>query len=245
MISQKCLLECLKWAYDKEIHLISNEIYAISVYEKQKMISMAQVWFDEQKNKKEKTNKRYQGWLKNQVHVTGGLSKDFGINGFAVGFIYTKNEDILAASRSTFGMLHQVSTHTQFLLQKLLEDEKWLDSFVKTSKKRLTTSRNAFKEALKAANVPLFESQGTLMGWVDFRGYLRESSWEAENELWEELYKECGWMIKRGREFATSEPGWFCVMLTSQNFQDDESMCAPFEELKNRLVAWKQAKEAT
>ena len=124
------------------------------------------------------------------------------------------------------------------------EDDKWVDNYVKTARKRLTVSRTAFKDALKAANIPLFESQGTLMGWADFRGMLRESSWEAENELWEELYKECGWMIKRGREYATSEPGWFCVMLTSQNFHDDDSMKAPFEELSKRLVAWKQAKEA-
>lgn len=179
------------------------------------MLSLAQVWFDEQGSKKTQKDKRYQMWMKNQVHITGGLSKDFGINGFAIGFIYTKNEDILEASRSTFGMLHQVSTHTQFLLQKILEDDKWVDSYVKTAKKRLTISRNALKDALKAADIPLFESQGTLMAWIDFRGFLKESTWDAETQLWEELYKDCGWMIKRGREYATSEPGWFCVMLTS------------------------------
>lgn len=181
MLSKQCLQMCLGWAYDKEIHLISNEIYAISLYEKQKMISMAQVWLDEQKDKKNKSNKKYLNWLQNQIHITGGLSKDFGINGFAVGFIYTQNEDILAASRSTFGMLHQVSSHTQFLLQKILEDDKWLDNYVKMAKKRLTISKTAFKGALKAADIPLFESQGTLMGWVDFRAFLREKTWEAEN----------------------------------------------------------------
>lgn len=164
---------------------------------------MAQVWFDEQESKKNQKNKKYLAWLQNQIHITGGLGKDFGINGFAVGFIYTKNADILAASRSTFGMLHQVSSHTQFLLQKILEDEKWLDDYVKTARKRLTITRNAFKDALKSANVSVFESQGTLMAWVDFRGHLTESTWEAENKLWVELYNDCGWMIKRGREFAT------------------------------------------
>lgn len=98
------------------------------------MLSMAQVWFDELSNKKNQKDKRYLNWLENQIHITGGLSKDFGINGFAVGFIYTKNNDIIAASQSTFGMLHQVSSHTQFLLQKILEDEKWLANYVKTAR---------------------------------------------------------------------------------------------------------------
>jgi aminotransferase len=34
MMSPKCLQMCLKWAHEKEIHLISNELYAISLYEK-------------------------------------------------------------------------------------------------------------------------------------------------------------------------------------------------------------------
>jgi len=118
--------------------------------------------------------------------------------------------------------MHQVSSHTQFLLQKVLEDEKWVDNYIKTARKRLTISKNSFKEALDAAGIPLFESQGTLMGWVDLRAFLRESSWEAENELWEELYKDVGWMVKRGREYASQEPGWFCVMLCSQQHQKED-----------------------
>lgn len=74
------------------------------------------------------------------------------------------------------------------------------------------------------------------MGWVDLRAYLRESSWEAENELWEELYKEVGWMVKRGREYASQEPGWFCVMLCSQPIHSEDDLKLPFEELQNRLV---------
>lgn len=52
-------------------------------------------------------------------------------------------------------------------------------------------------------------------------------------------------MIKRGREYATTEPGWFCVMLTSQDFHDEETMGAPFEELKKRLAQWKEQSEAS
>ena len=33
MLSRSCLTMCLQWAYEKEIHLISNELYAISLYD--------------------------------------------------------------------------------------------------------------------------------------------------------------------------------------------------------------------
>jgi len=33
MLTNECLLNCLKWAYSKNIHLISDEVYAISIFE--------------------------------------------------------------------------------------------------------------------------------------------------------------------------------------------------------------------
>jgi len=98
MLSDKCLKRCIQWAYEMDVHLISHEIYAISLYEKQKMLSMAQVWYDELNNKKNAKDQKYKSYLTNQIHITGGLSKDFGINGFRIGFIYTRNQDIIKAS---------------------------------------------------------------------------------------------------------------------------------------------------
>jgi aspartate/methionine/tyrosine aminotransferase len=37
---------CLNWAYSKGIHIISDEIYAISIFEGNKMISMAGIWHE-------------------------------------------------------------------------------------------------------------------------------------------------------------------------------------------------------
>ena len=41
MLSKRCLEMCINWAYEKGIHIISDEIYAISIFEGNKMISMA------------------------------------------------------------------------------------------------------------------------------------------------------------------------------------------------------------
>jgi aspartate/methionine/tyrosine aminotransferase len=46
MLSKRCLEMCLKWAYEKGIHIISDEIYAISIFEGNQMISMAGIWHE-------------------------------------------------------------------------------------------------------------------------------------------------------------------------------------------------------
>ena len=46
----------------------------------------------------------------------------------------------------------------------------------------------ALKDALDAINVPMLPAQGTLMVWADFRKYLKDNSWEAELNLWMELF---------------------------------------------------------
>lgn len=92
---------------------------------------MAEVWFDCLK-KEGKKDVKLKHYLNNYVHIIGGLSKDFGVSGMRIGIIYTHNEDILAANRSVYGYLQNVSAHTQYFVQRAFEDEKWLKDFVET-----------------------------------------------------------------------------------------------------------------
>ena len=92
MLSKKCLLDCLIWAKEKGLHLTCDEIYASSLFEGNQMISLALVWHELIKSKK--NDAKWQNYLKNCVHITGGLSKDFGLSGFRIGITYTLNEEI-------------------------------------------------------------------------------------------------------------------------------------------------------
>lgn len=41
MLSNETMQKCLEWAYKKNIHVISDEIYAISIFEGYKLNTMA------------------------------------------------------------------------------------------------------------------------------------------------------------------------------------------------------------
>jgi len=182
-------------------------------------------------------------FLKNYCHITGGLAKDFGLSGFRIGICYTYNEEIRAAFSRIFGYLLQASTHTQYLLSKIFADEEWLDNFIMVTRRRLTKSYKAMVGTLKAIDVPVFEGQGTLMLWADFRKFLPENSMRGEDILWEEIFSECKWLITRGQQYLCTEPGWFRVMFTSQEWVSEELISAPFDALKERLIQWKEKRD--
>lgn len=129
-------------------------------------------------------------------------------------------------------------------MRKVFEDEEWLENYITVVRRRLTKAYKAIVSALKAIDVPVFEGQGTLMLWADFRKFLPQNNWDGEDQLWEELFTECKWLITRGQQYLCNEPGWFRVMFTSQEWHSEEQISAPFDALKERLIIWKQKRDS-
>ena len=105
------------------MHIISDEIYGNSVFPGEKFTSIAKVMSELNKG---------ENYLGDFVHIASGFSKDFALSGFRVGTLFTHNKDLLSAVDS-LGYFKAVSTYTQNLLTKILQDEKWTMNYIKTS----------------------------------------------------------------------------------------------------------------
>ena len=166
MYSREELSLCIEFAKEHDLHIISDEIYALSIMPGSEMISIAQIETDYP-----------------NIHIVGGLSKDFGISGFRVGIAYSKNENVIKGMAG-IGYFEGVSNVTQYVLNQVLSDEVWLASYIETNRKRIKESFELLREALAEIDVTLYESQGTLMAWADFRSCLPENpTWEMEKQL--------------------------------------------------------------
>ncbi|XP_074300248.1 1-aminocyclopropane-1-carboxylate synthase 9 [Silene latifolia] len=192
----------LNFISSKHIHLISDEIYAGTVFDTPTYISVLEALLD----KKWANNKD----LHKRVHIVSSLSKDLGLPGFRVGAIYSNDPLVVstATKMSSFGL---VSAQTQYLLAGLLSDDKFMDKYINHNKRRLRDRQSMLVSGLKQAGISCLESNSGLYCWVNLSHLLKSNSFEAEMELWKEMVYKVKLNISPGSSCHCVEPGWFRI----------------------------------
>ncbi|KAJ8128709.1 hypothetical protein O1611_g4920 [Lasiodiplodia mahajangana] len=201
------LLEFASFCEMHQLHLISDEIYAKSVFANPAMPEETPFSSILSLNLENVINSSL-------LHVLYGASKDFCANGLRLGLVCTGNEGILGAM-SSIGMFSWSPHVLQDVWASMLEDEKWVASF------------------LCEHNIDYYESNAGLFVWVDLR-HLVKSLAESQAPLsstlpnsldskddYEQLEQivvtACGnngVMIAPGNIYGSEEPGWFRITFT-------------------------------
>lgn len=189
----------IDFVIEKNIHIISDEIYSGTVFDSPRFVSIMEV-------AEEKILDDAAIW--NRIHMVYSLSKDLGVPGFRVGMIYSDNRTVVdtATKMSSFGL---VSSQTQYLLANLLSDKKFTEEYMKETQRRLKKRKEMLVCGLRNAGIGCLKSNAGLFCWVDMRHLLRSDSFEAEKELWKRIVREVGLNISPGSSCHCSEAGWF------------------------------------
>ncbi|MDX1647832.1 MAG: aminotransferase class I/II-fold pyridoxal phosphate-dependent enzyme [Longimicrobiales bacterium] len=196
------------WCIDHGIHMVLNEIYGLSLLDTDHpdirmdyegavpFTSFAQVMADLDSD---------------YLHLWYALSKDLGISGFRVGFLYSLNEALLQAYEN-FNLPHSISNHTQWLLGKLLTDDHFMDGYVARNQERLTGSYARVVRHLKRLDLPYVPARGSLFVWSDFSELMDGASEEAELGLWKAIFREAGVLLTPGVGFGHTKHGIFRIV---------------------------------
>ncbi|WMV57327.1 hypothetical protein MTR67_050712, partial [Solanum verrucosum] len=130
ILDMETLKDTIRFINDKNIHLVCDEIYAATVFNEPKFISISEVIISE----------NVQCNL-DLIHIVYSLSKDLGFPGFRVGIIYSYNDVVTKCARkmSSFGL---VSTQTQYLISNMLLDDTFIEKFV-------VESQNTFESEIE------------------------------------------------------------------------------------------------
>lgn len=190
----------------KGMHLVSDEIYALSCFHglslTNKAIGLPEVPFVSMLSLLE-------GNLGDKVHVLWGFSKDFGASGLRVGILITQNKEVLAAM-DNLSIFAACSAHTLGALSVLLADDALMERYIQENSRRLANSYDMLASWLRRMGLPFRPSTSGIFCWVDLRGLLKENSWEAETLLFESM-KERGVILTPGNAQHADTPGWFRV----------------------------------
>ncbi len=217
---------------DKNRHIISDEIYACSQIKDKKDFTSA-------------LNLDIYQQCYDRIHVVYGLSKDFGLSGFRVGFIVSKSEKVKAALVgdscvksmawfSPFGSLNP------YMLKRL-----FLGDAKKPGPHLANQAMVEYKKLLKkqyagtAANLNKGEityhanNNGAIYFWIDLHKYLNRlpESAPLDSKLCPTLYnyddlrerrlsyylrEEANVLLIRGQESFCEAPGFFRLCYTAE-----------------------------
>ena len=168
--------------------LIVDEVYAGSVFEGQAFTSAISLQSE-------------------NVYVLGGLSKDFGLAGHATGWLQSTNQDVMA-SVAKQAHFFRLPAPVQQIVSSVLNPA-WRQDYLTAHREKLTKTARIAANFLRAAGIPVVDSEAGLCLWVDLSAFLSARDADGEMELYERLLYQYHVHISPGSGFKSSNIGYF------------------------------------
>lgn len=187
------------WSADRGIHLVIDEVYALSVFGDTPFTSAAQVLPE----------------LGDRIHLMWAFSKDFAASGLRCGVLMSRNEAVIAG---VDGLAYwaAVSGDTQYLLGQLIDDDEWVDGYLNAMRATLREAHDRASVALKRNGIEFKPASAGFFVLLDMREHLDEPTWEAEDRLWHRLLGEANVNLTPGSECRVGEPGFMRLVFTTE-----------------------------
>ncbi|KAJ1892554.1 hypothetical protein LPJ66_006276 [Kickxella alabastrina] len=208
-----------EFARRHDLFVIVDEIYALSVFDRSEIVAPFESvlsWHD------------LDSYIDPaSVVVLHGLSKDFGLNGFRMGWVLSPwNKDLLQVLGCYSGFGYRPA-YTDRIITKFLSDHTFVDSMLDISQRRLADNYAHTVEFFDAHNIRYIPCTAGHFIWCRLPNSacakallsmdlisladVPDTKWAVDNELvvWEKIVKQDHIYMPSGRAFCSNEPGWF------------------------------------
>ncbi|KAF3822018.1 hypothetical protein GH733_007392 [Mirounga leonina] len=195
------LRDYLEFAKRHELHVMVDEVYMLSVFEKS--AAYCSVLSLEGLPDPQRT------------HVMWATSKDFGMSGLRFGTLYTENRDVATAVASLC-RYHGLSGLVQYQMAQLLRDRDWINQvYLPENHARLKAAHTYVAGELQALGIPFLSRGAGFFIWVDLRKFLPEATFKEEMLLWRR-FLDNKVLLSCGKTFECKEPGWFRLVFSDK-----------------------------
>ncbi|KAL9676372.1 hypothetical protein QQ045_004586 [Rhodiola kirilowii] len=216
ILSRDFLNSLLGFAKEKNIHIISDEIYAGSVYGDDEFVSMAEIAGSNHTDKQ-------------RIHIIYGVSKDLSLPGFRIGVVHSFNETVLTTAKR-LARFTTVSSPTQRIMLAMLSDSSFIKEYMKTNNERLKKMHHLVVSGLTELGIECAKSVAGFYCWVNMRQLMGSYNENGELALWDKLLNVAKINITPGSSCHCIEPGWFRLCFANM---DEDDIPVIMDRIKN------------
>jgi aspartate/methionine/tyrosine aminotransferase len=223
--SREALITFMRLCQKHRIHLISDEIYALSIWhnpEYPNATSFTSVLAIDTKDV----------IAPELVHVQWGLSKDFGANGLRIGCVISQHNPGMIWALELHGLCTYPSSPSDHIACNILENDEWTDWYIRENQKRLSQNYALTIKFLKDHDVPYYPaSNAAFFVWIDLGAAVRRRMFSKNGMALKDLslddsdsngYTEIiadimakllaqKVFLASGEGFGSERPGWFRI----------------------------------
>jgi 1-aminocyclopropane-1-carboxylate synthase len=229
--SRDFIIQLMKMCQKYSVHLISDEIYALSVWrhgssDTQSMQPFTSLLSIDSTDILDKA----------LLHVLWGMSKDFGANGLRHAVVVSQNHDLIECL-SNVGIFSFASAVADHIVSEILEDDQFTDAYIASNRKVLLDAYGFMAGALDDMGVPYSTtSNAALFIWCDLlTPFLRKQAGEVDavrdmDELWlassllAQKLDDARVHVGVPDQFGSERPGWFRLTISRPREQLEEGL---------------------
>jgi aspartate/methionine/tyrosine aminotransferase len=202
----------MRLCQEYDAHLISDEIYALSVWENTVDKQPAAVPF--QSCLAIDTNDLVD---RSRIHVIWGMSKDFGANGLRLGAIISQDNPTLHAALVPVALYSSASSISDHVSANILEDTAWVQSYTAENRRKLSERYEVVTTWARENNITYAPGVNVAFFiWVNLgKAYQSRHPGAQTESIDSEVMTallEKRVFLASGKQFGSEWPGWFRIV---------------------------------
>ncbi|ETN37243.1 uncharacterized protein HMPREF1541_08233 [Cyphellophora europaea CBS 101466] len=212
---REVLIEYLKLCEKYQLHLVSDEIYGLTVWINKEDHYPLQRPFNSI------MSINLEGLINpSLVHVLWGTSKDFGANGLRLGCLISQSNPALHEALTSVALMSSVSSIADHVVANLLEDDGFANNYIATNQQRLSQSYSHVIDFLRGHDLEYTPgSNAGFFVWVNLgAAYLQKHpDRRGKRDLTEEVMDallEQKLYLASGILFGSETPGIFRIVFS-------------------------------
>ncbi|PCD34742.1 hypothetical protein AU210_007339 [Fusarium oxysporum f. sp. radicis-cucumerinum] len=213
--SKRVLIAYMRLCGKLGLHLIVDEIYALSVFENPEM--------DDPVPFTSILSLSAEGLMDpRKVHVQWGFSKDFGATGIRIGCLISQSNPLFLKSLETFSLFNFPSSLADNVAASLLLDKEFTKSYILLYRSRLLQSYKHVTQFLQEHGIPYRKSNASLFLMVNLTAANHHYA-TSDDDILALLRKEKLY-ITSASGYRNEEPGWFRLVIAHPQYVLDEGL---------------------